>query len=68
MIDEYRSDWLTSWNATHISISFAYKTSTPVNVKLEAEVKLLGDLNSDGKVNIKDIFIVAKNFGKTLED
>ena len=68
MIEEYTSEWLTSWNTTKVSICFAYSTSTTVKVKLEAEIKLLGDLNSDEIVNIRDIFIVAKNFGKTLED
>jgi len=59
---------ILSWNETHNSIYFEDATSQPLNVKIEAKFKLVGDWNGDGEVNIRDIFIVAKNFGKTLED
>jgi len=59
---------ILSWNETHHSVYFEHSTSQPLNVKIEAKFKLVGDWNGDCQVNIRDIFIVAKNFGKTLED
>ncbi len=41
--------------------AFEYEGSTPPPT-------ILGDLNNDGKVDIKDLIIVASNFGKTQFD
>jgi len=56
------------WDKDYNFIYFEHVTSVPISVRVEAQMKLQGDLNSDEIVNIRDIFIVAKNFGKTLED
>jgi parallel beta-helix repeat protein len=65
-VNNTQTPWLSSWNKTHVSIYFEYPTSGSHIVKIEAEMKLLGDTNSDGKVDIVDIAKVAKNFGKKL--
>lgn len=56
------------WNDTHTCIYVMYGTSTPVNVQVVAQIKLKGDLNDDGKINILDVALVAAHFGEELED
>jgi hypothetical protein len=57
---------MLSWNTTHAEICFEHPTSAPLCVRIEAQVKLRGDLNGDGKVDIRDIAMVAKQFGQEL--
>jgi parallel beta-helix repeat protein len=57
---------LSSWTETNTSVYFDYKTSIPLSVKIEAQVKLVCDLNGDGKINILDIALVAKQYGREL--
>jgi hypothetical protein len=49
---------------SHTPIYFECKESGSHTVKIEAQMKLLGDINGDGQVNIIDISIVAKYFGQ----
>jgi hypothetical protein len=67
-INNTQMPWLSSWNLTDTSIYFEYETSVVVSVKIEAQMRLIGDMNSDGVVNILDIFLVAKNFGNSLQN
>ena len=67
-IDNTQTPYKALWNTTCNFIYLEHTTSIPVNVEIEAQVKLQGDLNGDGKVNIKDISIVAKHFGQELQD
>jgi parallel beta-helix repeat protein len=65
-IGDTQTPWLSSWNSTYTSIYFECKTAGSNSVRIEAQVKLQGDINGDGVVNIMDIFQVAKSFGNRL--
>ena len=53
------------WDETHNSIYFEHATSQPLNVKIEAKIKLIGDLDGDCYIGIKDLYTVAKHFGES---
>jgi len=57
---------MSSCNNAYTSIYFECKTSSSSVIRIEAQMKFLGDINGDGKVNIIDISIVAKHFGQKL--
>jgi len=62
-INDVPTPCILDWDDTHHFIEFSL-TSNGSTVKIKGEVDIIGDLNKDGKITIKDIFIVAKNFGK----
>lgn len=63
MINDVPTPCILDWDDTHHFIDFSL-TSNGSTVKIKGEIDIIGDLNKDGKVTIKDIFIVAKNFGQ----
>jgi len=58
---------IVSLNTTHMTAYFEYQTSIPLSVRVEAQIRLSGDINGDDKVNILDISTVAIHFGKELQ-
>jgi parallel beta-helix repeat protein len=65
-VDDTPTPYLPSWTSTSISVCFETKTSDSHIVKIEGQIKLQGDINCDGTVNILDISIVARQFGQNL--
>jgi parallel beta-helix repeat protein len=71
LIDDVPAAFSIRWSSNHHMINFTYSQGSHT-------IKIIGefagrppltdfpDINGDGKVNILDIYIVAKHFGKTL--
>jgi len=64
-IDDVTTACILNWDKTHHFINFAFNNQ-PHSVKITGEIAIRGDLNGDGKVNIHDLYIIAKNYGKEL--
>jgi parallel beta-helix repeat protein len=63
LVDGVTTASVLLWDGTHHFIDFTFNNSTHnVEVKAETAIRILGDLNDDGVVNILDISIAAKNF------
>jgi len=63
LMDVYSLTWTTTHTSTHIT----YLSSTTQNVKVSAQIKTdyeRADLNHDGKVDIKDLYLIAIHLGK----
>jgi len=67
-VDDNPVPSVLTWTGHDTSISFTCGSSTVHRVKVIAQVKLKGDLNGDGKIDIRDVYIVAKEFGKSLAE
>lgn len=67
MVDDVSIPCIINWDETHYFINFTLPSGNH-EVKITGNIasRLVGDLNNDGKVNIVDIAIAAKNFGKTI--
>jgi parallel beta-helix repeat protein len=64
LVDGVTATSVLLWDGTHHFIDFTFNNSTHgIEVKAETAIRILGDLNDDGEVNIIDITIAAKNFG-----
>ena len=69
LIFSWRTEGTIPWHSYTIKAEASpvpYERETTNNVYIAGEVKMLfiGDLNNDGKVDMKDIAIVAKAFGR----
>jgi hypothetical protein len=62
-IDDVTTACILNWDETRHFIDFTFNNQTH-SVKIIGEVAIRCDLNGDGIVNIIDIAIVAKNYGK----
>jgi len=68
-IDEAVTVFDVRQDDTTSTLSFTYASGTHYTKITGTERGyIIGDVNGDGEVNIKDIFIVAKNFGKKEEN
>ena len=62
-IDDVTTACISNWDKTHHFINFAFNNQTH-SVKIIGEVAIRGDLNGDGTVDILDIALVARAYGK----
>lgn len=66
-IDDSLSASILTWDENHHFIHFSMMNgSHEVKIKAETVIRFIGDLNNDGIVNIIDVAIVAKEFGKKI--
>ena len=72
LIDNVPATWSFSWSNQCHMINFTYDRGTH-NVRIKGEyvnpcIPEFPDINRDGVIDIFDVVLVAKSFGKTLED
>ena len=69
LVDEKPVACILDWDETHVFVSFTYSQDIhSVGIKGEYKKRLMDcpeDVNGDGLINIKDLFMVAKRFGKS---
>lgn len=64
-VDDAVKDVNLNWDGTHTFVGITYSNdSHKVEITGERAIRIVGDVNNDGVVDILDIFQVAKNFGK----
>jgi parallel beta-helix repeat protein len=67
MVDGVYTACIINWDKTHYFINFTLPSGNhEVKITGNTASRLIGDLNNDGKVNIIDIAIAAKNFGMII--
>lgn len=69
IVDNVPTACLINWDETHHFINFTFNND-PHEVRITGEIatRIIGDLNGDGAVDINDLFILSKNWGKELEE
>jgi len=66
LVDNVPHGYQSDLNATHVWLYFTYDSGIH-NIKIISYKMgwIFGDINGDGKVDMKDIGYVSKNYGKT---
>ena len=72
LIDDIPTASILNWDETHTFINFTYSEEFTHNVKVIGEtvtdglppIKEFPDLDGNGKIDIRDIALVAKHYGE----
>lgn len=51
-----------TWTETGITLHFTYQNSATTNIRVEAQTKIVGDIDGSGKVDIVDFTKMAKKY------